>query len=547
VINKPSSSAPVPPRRRGRDFTVSQVRSEEISGLPNYAFDRRWYWAVVIFLVVTTLVRLFQLNSMELAPDEAYYWDWSRRLALGYYDQGPLIAYVIRLTTLAFGTNEFGVRFGVLAASLGTLLCSYVLARRLFSPMTGFLVVALLGLSPLMELGSVVATYDPLLVFFWSLAVVWLERSLFAEGRAEQNRAWTFAGIATGLGFLSKHTMLFLVPCLFVFFLVSPPHRVWLRRPQPYLAFLFVPLLYIGVIWWNMHHHWWTFRHLLFLVKKTQGTPLRRLGDLVGSQALLVGPILFLGSLIASGKSFSLEDRTAGGQRCRFLACMGLPVLLLFCVLSMKSKVQANWPACAWPTLTILWAGWLTAWAGRSRRSAVAAWSLAGITAALGVALTVLALSPGLRSAIGIHLAPDKDVTTTTTGWREMAARVQAVRMEEGSAKPVFLAANIYQYCALLTFYLPDHPDTHDLFMHSRLDMYAAYVDDLKDRLGEDAIFVDDSLVNDSDLRLLFEKVEWEPPLEIWRPFYSVPIRTIHIARCRRYRLFKGLEWVNGG
>jgi 4-amino-4-deoxy-L-arabinose transferase-like glycosyltransferase len=531
-----------------RPTVKPQVRSAEVSGQPGYSFDPRWQWAVAAFLIVTTAVRLLQLGSIELAPDEAYYWDWSRRLALGYYDQGPLIAYVIRVTTALFGVTEFGVRFGVLAASLGTLLCANVLARRIFSPLAGFLAVVLLGLSPLMELGSLVATYDPLLVFFWSLATVWLERALFAERRAEQNRAWTFAGIATGLGFLSKHTMLFLVPCLFLFFALSRPHRVWLRRPQPYLAFLWVPLLYAGVFWWNAHHHWWTFRHLLFLVKKTQGTPLRRLGDLIGSQALLVGPVAFIGALAASVKGLGLGDATPGGRRCRFLACIGLPVLLLFCLMSLKAKVQANWPACAWVTMTILWAGWLTTWAGRACRSAQGALGLAGFAGATGLLLTALAFSPSLRARIGLHLAADKDTTNTAYGWRQLAGRVQELRRDAGRTGPVFLAGNGYQYCALLAFYLPDHPETFDLFLHDRLDMYAAHVGRLKAHLGEDAIFVDDATANDSDLRAIFERVDWEPPLPLWRrPEYAEPIRVIHIARCHRYRLYTGLKWAEGG
>ena len=97
-------------------------------------------------------------------------------------------------------------------------------------------------------------------------------------------------------------------------------------------------------------------------------------------------------------------------------------------------------------------------------------------------------------------------------------------------------------------FYLPDHPDTHDMFIHSRLDMYSAHVNSLKSHLGEDAIYVDYWLINDRELRTLFEHVEWEPPLEIWRrPDYAVPVRTFHIARCRRYRLFVGLQWADGG
>jgi len=544
------SDIPSVPSRpaKGRFVPVPQVRSLEVSGLPHYAFDQRWAWAAAIFLLVSTLIRMAQLGSMQLVPDEAYYWDWSRRLALGYYDQGPLIAYVIRLTTLVFGTNEFGVRIGVLMASVGTLWCSYVLARRLFSPLSGFLTVVVLGLSPLMELGSLIATYDPLLVFFWMLTIVWIERALFAERRAEQNRAWTFAGIATGFGFLSKHTMLFLIPCLLLFLAVSKPHRIWLRRPQPYLAFLIVPLLYAGVFVWNAQHHWWTFRHLLFIVKKTQGTPLGRLGDLIGGQALLLGPILFFGALIASGKACALDDGTAGGQRCRFLAFMGLPVMALFCLMSLKSKVLANWPACAWPTMTILWCGWLTAWAARSRASAIKAFSLAGASCVLGLFLVAVVLAPPLRLAIGLRLAPDKDTTNTAYGWRELAARVQEVRKQSLPGSPVFIVGNSYQYTSLLAFYLPDHPETLDLFLHNRLNMYAAHVEELKAHLGQDAIFVHDVTVNDADLRQLFEHVDWEPPFPQYRPgVYSEPIRVMRIARCRGFRRYIGLEWAEGG
>lgn len=538
-----------------RSVPVPQVRSLEVSGLPQYAFDKRWHWAVAIFLVVTTLIRMAQIGSMQLVPDEAYYWDWSRRLALGYYDQGPLIAYVIRLTTSIFGTNEFGVRIGVLASSVGTLLCTYVLARRLFSPLTGFLAVVILGLSPLMELGSLIATYDPLLVFFWMLAIVWLERALFAERRAEQNRAWTFAGIATGFGFLSKHTMLFLVICLVLFLLISRPHRAWLLRPQPYLAFLIALLMYSGVFLWNAQHHWWTFRHLLFIVQKTQGTALGRLGDLIGGQALLLGPVLFFGAIIAAGKGFALGDETAGGQRCRFLACMGLPILILFGVMSLKSKVLANWPACAWPTMTILWSGWLTSWAARSRASAAKAFALAGASSVLGLFLIAVVLVLPVRlmllarlAPLGIHLAPDKDTTNTAYGWRALAARVQEIRKQSPPGSPVFIVGNSYQYCSLLAFYLPDHPETLDLFLHNRFNMYAAHVDELKSHLGQDAIFVHDNTVNEADLRQLFDTVEWEPPFPLYRPgVYSAPIRVIRIARCRGFRRYVGLDWAIGG
>src|SRR6516162_9317799 len=33
---------------------------------------------------------------LDLAPDEAHYWDWSRHLDWSYYSKGPLVAYLIR-------------------------------------------------------------------------------------------------------------------------------------------------------------------------------------------------------------------------------------------------------------------------------------------------------------------------------------------------------------------------------------------------------------------------------------------------------------------
>jgi dolichol-phosphate mannosyltransferase len=48
----------------------------------------------------------------ELLPEEAYYWNYSRHLDIGYLDHPPMVAWLIRLGTMVFGQNEFGVRIG---------------------------------------------------------------------------------------------------------------------------------------------------------------------------------------------------------------------------------------------------------------------------------------------------------------------------------------------------------------------------------------------------------------------------------------------------
>ena len=66
-------------------------------------------WSLVVGPPV--LLRLCLTGTFPLCEDEAYYWEWSRNLALGYHDQGPGVALAIRLGTALFGESEFDVRF----------------------------------------------------------------------------------------------------------------------------------------------------------------------------------------------------------------------------------------------------------------------------------------------------------------------------------------------------------------------------------------------------------------------------------------------------
>ena len=63
----------------------------------------------VIFVAVLALWRLYLSGQLQLHPDEAYYWLWSRRLDLSYFDHPPMVAYFIWLTT-RFSETELWVR-----------------------------------------------------------------------------------------------------------------------------------------------------------------------------------------------------------------------------------------------------------------------------------------------------------------------------------------------------------------------------------------------------------------------------------------------------
>src|SRR5438067_1594205 len=71
----------------------------------------RWRWRVLAasMIVGAAVLRLVYLAvdcPLDLAPDEAHYWDWSRHLDWSYYSKGPLVAYLIR-ASLAFTGDWF--------------------------------------------------------------------------------------------------------------------------------------------------------------------------------------------------------------------------------------------------------------------------------------------------------------------------------------------------------------------------------------------------------------------------------------------------------
>src|SRR3954462_5818834 len=70
---------------------------------------------------------------LDLAPDEAHYWDWSRHLDWSYYSKGPLVAYLIRAgCELAGAWSQRLTANEMLAVRLPAVLCGSLLLVSLY-------------------------------------------------------------------------------------------------------------------------------------------------------------------------------------------------------------------------------------------------------------------------------------------------------------------------------------------------------------------------------------------------------------------------------
>ena len=182
-----------------------------------------------IVLGVSTAARLLLGAGLDLAPDEAYYWVWSRHFAPGYLDHPPLVAYLIAAGTQILGDTRLGVRLLAIACGTGTLYLFFDALRILFSARRAALATLALAVTPAAVAGGVLATPDAPLVLGWALTLRGLA-GLEADARSRKTHLALVAA-GTTVACLSKLTGLALL------FLVAawPLARAGVRgsRPRP--------------------------------------------------------------------------------------------------------------------------------------------------------------------------------------------------------------------------------------------------------------------------------------------------------------------------
>ena len=74
---------------------------------------------LLVFLLIILIKILYIVFSNPL-PDEAYYWLWSNRVALSYFDHPPLLAWVQVFLLSHFESNYFAI--STLNVSLGIVM-----------------------------------------------------------------------------------------------------------------------------------------------------------------------------------------------------------------------------------------------------------------------------------------------------------------------------------------------------------------------------------------------------------------------------------------
>ena len=438
--------------------------------LPPDSDDPRWTRRAHVLLGALTLTRLvwLWLVPVNLIGDEAYYWDWGRRPAWGYFSKPPMIAWLNTLTGWLGATTSSTVRLPAVVLGMIGLAALWRLARRMWGPRAGFWALALAALAPGNLALNFLLTIDAPLLSAWAVALLALWRALEPAdpsgavaglvGHAPHRRTgwWLLYVVAVAFGVLSKQMMLVFPLLAAVFVWTSPADHIWRKRTELYI-WLAAPLFALTpVLAWNAVRGWPTLHHMAHHFEApplTLASGLKFAAEFAASQPGVAGPVAFV-MLGAAAWSW----RTARGDRRQWYAWIfSVPLLLTIFVVSGRQRVHANWPAVCYLGGMLLVVGWLAdGWPRRARWWRAGWVSGAALTGLIGV-FTIL-IEP--LEEHGVELG----VTARLAGWDEFGQAVGELKAaEEKTGGPVAVIVvgpdGPRQWTSELAFYLPGQPE----------------------------------------------------------------------------------------
>ncbi|HUO21849.1 MAG TPA: glycosyltransferase family 39 protein [Caulobacteraceae bacterium] len=369
---------------------------------------------LILLLVGLAVLRVAAAALIPLTEDEAYYRLWSQRLALGYYDHPPMIAWWIRAGVTLAGDDALGVRLLPALANLAATVLVFDLGRTLSGPRLGLSGALLYNCTLTVGAAAALAVPDAPAGLFWT-AALW---ALAKAARDDRPRWWLAAGVMAGLACLSKYSALFLAPGVALWLAATPDGRRRLAQPWPWIAAAVALGLFGANVAWNAQHHWQTFDKQFGRVAASRLNP-RYLAELLAGQFVLLNPVVAILAMVGAGQAW--RARAAAPVAWLMLAAIG-PFLAYLLIHSLHDRVQAHWPVPLYSAAAILaaWACEAGGW-----RVHLARW------APVGLALSVLALAHAAAPATDLGQG---DPARQLRGWPAFARAVDEERRASGAA-----------------------------------------------------------------------------------------------------------------
>ncbi|MEW5994552.1 MAG: glycosyltransferase family 39 protein, partial [Candidatus Zixiibacteriota bacterium] len=218
-------------------------------------WTRKGYWWLLAVMAAALIVRVVYLVSYSQLPDwdqltvdNYYHHNWAQSIADGNilgdttYFRAPFYVWCLGLLYALFGASLWVARVFGLLVGLASILMTYLIGRKLFSPTVGLLAALLHSLFPVMIYFESELLLDPTFTLLLQLSVfqflIWREKKTISSALR--------LGLLLGLACITRPTALVFAPAVILSILFGL--RSWRQRLFHVLVFGMGTLVFTGVV-----------------------------------------------------------------------------------------------------------------------------------------------------------------------------------------------------------------------------------------------------------------------------------------------------------
>ncbi len=487
----------------------------------------RWLW---LLLLLSLAGNVLAWLSLGLLPDEAYYWVWSQRLDLSYFDHPPLVAWLMRPFTELFGSSTAAIRLPAVLSWLVGAVVGYDFARRLYGQRrAGGLAVLIWATLPIVQVGFHIVTPDtPLIIFTW---LTFYFAYLAVAG--QRPWLWLVTGLCMGLALLAKYPAVLVLAALFLALLFSRDGRRALTGPGPWLGAVVALAVFAPVVVWNAQHQWISFAFQLGhgVQQSVAPDPGKMFLLFLGGQLAVAMPWTFFAMAWASVSPAGWHRR-AGGFPVWLLGLGFWLPLLVFGAAGLTADSGPNWPETAYVPGTVLLAGALHSWLYPPARPRGTARPLLLVTvfvlALMPVLLIDLMRFPDWLAYLGYDgLTQKRTQLSQAYGWDQVGAEMRRLLPAQEAHNPAGAQCKVatgYHASAGMLAWLLQAPERVVTTPGSRISQYQLWEREAPTAPAQLCLFVDKY---DSEA-MREEQVPTEVDLGNWGRWRRVSLLAVH-------------------
>jgi hypothetical protein len=292
---------------------------------------------LLLLLFTWFLINLIQALFMEIMSDEAYYGLYGRYLSWGYYDHPPMVALLIKISSLIFKGN-LGIRFMTVLLQLGTLLIIWKIIDLKDPDSTGVITFFIIAGSIIMfSAYGIITTPDAPLLFFTALFLYCYKKFL-----VEQKWLTVFLLSVSMAGLIySKYQAVLVIG----FVILSNLHL--LRMLKFWLAGILAVILLGPHINWQFANNFPSVQY--HLIDRSQDFRLKYFLEYLPNQLAVFNP-LTLGAVIYVLMRYRPADKFT-----RSLYFLIIGFIGFFWLTAFRGHVEPHWTiACSIPMIILL-------------------------------------------------------------------------------------------------------------------------------------------------------------------------------------------------